>query len=495
MSRTNDNLKGISIKKNFVMNSILQMSSFLFPLISYPYVARILKPTGNGKVSFAISLISYFSIFAQLGIPTYGIRACSKVRDNKIELTRTAHELLFINLFMSVFTYICFALSLLFIPKLKQERLLYIIVSSTILLNSLGMEWLFKGLEQYAYITIRSLVFKFIALIAMFIFIHNENDYVIYGLLSILAASASNILNFFHAHRFIEMKYVHQYNPSKHIKQVMIFFAMACATTIYTNLDTVMLGFMTSDTDVGYYNSAVKIKNVLISLVASLGAVLLPRNSYYVEHKMWNEFKRVSQKALEFVFVVAMPLFVYFIFFAAPSIKLLSGIEYDGAIIPMKIIMPTLLFIGVSNILGLQILVPLGKEKIVLYSEIAGAVVDLVLNLFLIPIFKSSGAAIGTLVAEFVVLIVQFFAINLDMKIAFKKINYLLISFGIILGTVCSIWLLYSPLNNFLMLATSCVLFFGVYFITLLIGKEPLVCSTFEQLLSLVRKQTNNKIS
>lgn len=167
-----------SVKKNFMMNIILTMSSFIFPLITFPYVSRILLPVGTGKVSFAVSLISYFNMFAQLGIPTYGICECAKVRDNRMELSRTAHELLLINASMSIISYVFFALAVLFIPKLREEYLLYIIVSFTIFFNAIGMEWLYKALEQYSYITIRSVLFKFIALVFMFMLIHEPGDYI-----------------------------------------------------------------------------------------------------------------------------------------------------------------------------------------------------------------------------------------------------------------------------------------------------------------------------
>ena len=189
-------MKQKSLKLNVIMNMILTMSSFIFPLITFPYVSRILLPEGTGKVSFATSLISYFSMFAQLGIPMYGIRACAKVRDNRQELTRTAQELLIINLIMSVISYVVLFIAIAFVPRLQSEKTLYVIVSFTIILTSIGMEWLYKALEQYTYITIRSVIFKFIALIAMFLLIHKKSDYVIYGGISILAASASNIFNF-----------------------------------------------------------------------------------------------------------------------------------------------------------------------------------------------------------------------------------------------------------------------------------------------------------
>ena len=187
-----------SLKLNFIMNAILTMSQFIFPLITFPYVSRILLPEGTGKVSFATSVISYFAMFAQLGIPTYGIRACAKVRDNKEMLSRTVHELLFINLVMSFFAYGVFGICLLTVPKLRMEKTLFLIMSTTIFFNVIGVEWLYKGLEQYTYITVRSIIFKFIAIVAMFLMVHEQSDYVIYGGISILGSSASNIFNFFH---------------------------------------------------------------------------------------------------------------------------------------------------------------------------------------------------------------------------------------------------------------------------------------------------------
>ena len=162
-------MKGKSLKLNFVMNAILTMSSIIFPLITFRYVSNILLPDGTGKVSFAISLITYFNMFAQLGIPIYGIRICAMVRDNKEELTRTAHELLVLNFIVGAVSYFVLLLAILFVPKLQEDRALYIIVSSTIFLSAIGMEWLYKALEQYTYIAIRSIIFKLIAMVGMFL--------------------------------------------------------------------------------------------------------------------------------------------------------------------------------------------------------------------------------------------------------------------------------------------------------------------------------------
>ncbi len=486
-------MKQKSIKLNFIMNAILSVSGFIFPLISFPYVSRILLPEGTGRVNFATSLISYFCMLAMLGVPTYGIRACAQVRDDKIKLSRTAHELLFINLIMSLVSYAILAGALLFVPRLFEDRLLYIIVSATILFTAIGMEWLFRALEQYSYITIRSLIFKAIAVIAMFLLIHEQKDYVIYGGISIFAASASNILNFFHARKYIFMHPVGEYHISRHFKPVLVFFAMACATTIYTNLDNVMLGFMTSNTEVGFYTAAVKIKVVLVAVVTSLGNVLLPRVSYYIQKGMMEEFGRVCRKALNFVFLFATPLTLYFILFAKNGIYLLSGTAFDGAIMPMQIIMPTVLLIGFTGIMGIQVLVPLGKEKYVLYSEIAGAVVDLILNWFLIPVLGASGAAIGTLVAEFVVFCFQFYVLRKDLLETFKSFKYLKILIGLAGACAASVWVLFMNFNNIIALLISAVLFFLVYYLLMLVQKEELVKEITDQLIGKLKRVSGKK--
>ena len=476
-----------SLKLNFIMNAALTMSAFLFPLISFPYVSRILLPEGTGKVSFATALINYFLMFAQLGIPTYGVRACAKVRDDRRKLTKTAQELLIINLVMTAISYAALFGALIFVPRLRQERALYLVVSVSILFSSIGMEWLYKALEQYAYITVRSLIFKLIALGGMFLLVRTKEDYILYGGITIFAASASGVLNFIHARRYIDMRPVGGFEFKPHLKAVAVFFAMSCATTIYTNLDTVMLGFMASDETVGYYSAAVRIKNILVSIVTSLGTVLLPRAAYYVEHKKMDEFHTISRKALNFVLVAAVPMMLYFMLFARDGIFLLSGDRYAGAIHPMRLAMPTLVFIGLSNILGIQIMVPMGKELWVLGSICVGAVVDVVANLLLIPPFGAAGAAMANMLAEGAVTLVQFILLWSQVKSSLAKIQYwkLVPALGAAVGA--SIWVAGLGLGSFVSLALSGVLFFAAYGLTLLLLRERLVMEVFGQMLRKVK--------
>ena len=170
--------KARSIKKNALMNAVLTASGLLFPLITFPYVSRVIQPVGTGKVSFAASVVSYFLMFSELGIPIYGIRECARLRDDRKALGKTVQELFFINLIMCMFSCMAFIFSLFLVPKFAQDKPLFLIAGTALILNCMGMEWMYKGLEDYSYITIRSIVFKFIALILMFVTVRNLRAYL-----------------------------------------------------------------------------------------------------------------------------------------------------------------------------------------------------------------------------------------------------------------------------------------------------------------------------
>jgi len=479
-----------SLKLNFIFNSILTASGIIFPLITFPYVARVLGPMGTGKVAFATSVVYYFNLIAQLGIPTYGIRACAKVRENKQELSKTVQEIMIINAIMSSIAYICFFSSIFLVPKLYENKNLIMIVGLSILFNSIGVEWLYKAIEKYSYITIRSIVFKFIAILAMFVLVRNQSDYIMYGFITIFAGVGSNVFNFINMRKYANFKLTGSYNLKKHLKPVGIFFAMSVASTIYTQLGIVMLGFMKTDSDVGYYTAAVKIKAILISFVTSLGTVLLPRASYYVEHGLMDDFKRMTKKAINFVFILASSVSIYFILFAKEGIYFLSGISYTDSIVPMQIIMPVVFIVGMTNILGIQMLVPLGKEKYVLYSQIVGAAVNLIINFALIPNYASTGAAIGALAAEISVLIVQMWVLRKMVADIIKQIHWGQITFSLIVAAIAGYLVKFLDIrSNFLMLSISASVFYLVFIILLNLFKEQLVLEIERQIFGkIIRK-------
>nr|WP_298060204.1 flippase [uncultured Blautia sp.] len=488
-------MKTHSIKFNFIMNAILTVSSIIFPLITAPYIFRTLGPVGSGRVDSAAAIITYFMMFASLGIPTYGIRTCAKVRDDKEKLSQTVQELMIINGVSMLLPFTVFLIMLAVVPEFTQERTLLLINSISMVLNVVGVTWFYNAIEQYAYITTCSIVFKIISILMMFLWVKNPEDYIKYGAITVFAGSASYLLNFWNLRKYVSFRKIGRYNFKQHMKPIMVFFATTAAISVYTNLDIVMIRFMKGNAEVGYYTAAIKVKTLLVSLITSLGTVLLPRLSYYIEKGEQEAFHRMVVKAFNFVLLVGLSVTMYFIFMAKESILLLAGEQFAASILPMQILMPAVLFIGLSNITGIQILTPQGEEKKVVYSIVFGAVLDFILNLVLIGKHGASGAAFATLMAELVVLVVQCVYLRKMLGNLVKKIS---IRENVLAAVMASggLFLVRQVLTNgtstvwvFVNLVITAVVFFGVYGMMLLVQKEKFAMEMVEMGLRLLRRK------
>lgn len=387
----------------------------LFPILSFPYASRILHPEYVGRVSFAESIVAYFLLFSQMGMPTYGTREIAKVRSDRNKLIKLTSQLFLINFSMAICSYLVLILASFLVPRLHEDQWLYLVMGLALFMNAMGMEWLYKGLEEYGVLAKRSFGLKLLSLLSIFLLIHKQEDYLVYGFFYMLAAYGVGILNFRAAYRDLLRGHLHfdkiksdiKEAFHRHLSHIAIFFAMTCATTIYTHLDTVMVGAMSGNTELGYYNAAVKIKTLLVAITTSLGIVLVPRITNCIMERKVEALSRYIR--ITFLFTASFSLLSlgFFECFATQSILLLSGQEFMPAVPAMKVIMLTVPLIGFSSLTGLEILVPFHKEKIVLYSEVFGAVIDFVINLWLIPIYGSVGAAVGTVIAELGVLAFQ----------------------------------------------------------------------------------------
>lgn len=458
------------------MNAILTVAGIIFPLITFPYISRVLLVEGRGKVAFATSVVTHFTMFASLGIPTYGVRACAIVRDNKEKLSKTVQELLIISGGTTLLTYIVFGISLFVIPEFAQERTLLLIVGLGIGLNTIGVQWLYNALEQYSYITTCSILFKVIGMILMFLLVKESSDYQIYGGVYVIASFGSYVLNFICLRKFVTFQKTGTYQFKQHLKHIMVFFAMSAGASIYLNLDVVMLRFLQSNEAVGYYNAGIKVKTVLVTCVTSLGTVLLPRLSYYIETADKKAFQLMVGKAFRFVFVAASAVTVYFSIFARESILLLSGEAFLPAVGPMMILMPTVLLIGLSNVTGIQILTPNGREREVMYSIWGGAILDFVLNLIVIPKFSANGAALSTLLAEGMVLLLQCWFLRDVLWSYIRQVQCWKIVIALAVASVMTIPVkIWIDSGVFVTLLVSAIVFFGGYAVVLLLLKEPFV--------------------
>lgn len=469
------------------MNVILKMSSFIFPLITFPYVSRVLGAVGNGKVSFATSVIYYFSMIATLGIPTYGVKICAQYREDKEKLSKTVKELLIIESLAMIVSYIIFFIALYFVPRLREEKTLMLINSATILLTVFGVEWFYQAIEQYDYITFRNLVFKIISISLMFLLVHETEDYVLYGAINVLGTVGSNILNILRLRKLVDFKTKCTIQLSQHIRPVFMLFMLSAASMVYTSLDTTMLGFMKDDAAVGYYNAAVKLKNILVSLVTSLGTVLLPRLSNSLANKDMIAFNRLIKKSFNFVLLMSIPLTIYCIIEASDCINFLAGSGYQQAILPMQLISIAIIFIGLSNIIGIQILIPCGKENLTVLSTVVGAIVNIILNSILIPLYSAAGAALATTIAELSVLLVQVYFIrsHLHSMLQIQNIFKIFIS-----GIVATLILLTNNYfihidSTFLSIIETGFLFFITYGVILIITREQI---TQEAINNIIKK-------
>ena len=472
-----------SLRHNATMNALLSIMQIIFPLITFPYVSRVLGVEVNGRISFASSVVSYFTLFATLGMTTYGIKACARARDDKIELSKTVHELLILSTITTSIVFVALLISIVLVPEFRTETVLILINSLTLILNVAGMNWLYSGIEHYDYITIRSIFFKFIALVFMFAFVHNPNDIYIYAGITVFATVGPNIFNIIHSRKYITYRWIGHYNLKQHLAPVFALFVTMLAVNIYTNLDTVMLGFMQNDYQVGIYHASVRIKSVITTLVTSLGAVLLPRLSNYLKDNRQEDFIRILKKSFSFTCMAAFPIVVYFFMFAKESILLLSGEAYLDSVTPMQILIPLVAVTGFSNILGMQILVPTNREKFFSIAVTCGAVTDLILNFFLIPQYAAVGAAIATLIAELVQCGVQTYFARHEVKKFFdmKVIIQVLVSCIIAAGITALIHY-FLTLNVFMVLLVTGIVFFAVYAVLLWLFKFDFFVETIEQI-------------
>ena len=467
--KDDENIKVKSIKFNFIMNIILKLSSIIFPLITLPYVTRVLGTVGNGKVAFAVSVISYFSMFAQLGIPTYGIRICAKYRDDKDKLTKTVQEILVINTVSAIITYAVFAGCMLFIPKFQEEPVLLVINSLTIILNVLAMEWFYQSIEQYDYITVRNIFFKLLSLIALFLFIKNKEDYILYGALSVIASSGSSLLNAIHARKYLLRKKYKNYNFKQHLKPIINFFLLSVL-----------------------YNIATKIKTVLATMVSALGPVLLPRISYYIEKNNMKNVQELINKSVHVVIIASISVTIYFIVMATQTIDVLGGEEYYAAISCMQIIMLTIIPLGIGNVASMQILAPFNKEVKTMYSTVVGAIVNLVVNALLIGRLGAAGAAIGTVLAETAVTIIQvYYSWNIIGK-AIRNVPYKTILLSTIVATVILIALKnILQTSSLVTLIITALVYYFIYAFILLLGKDKVVLEFMQMLTNKITSRFN----
>lgn len=418
--------KNVYMKNSIIQNALFYFAktffNLLYPIFTFAYASRVLGVEGVGRVSFAKNFMMYFVMIAMLGMNYYGVREAAKIREDREKLEEFVGEVLLINLFSSILAYMLLAICMLLLPKLQDYTVLLLINSISIVLSGMGMEWLYQALEKYRYIALRSMLFQIVTLCFMPILVKDAEDINLYALLGVFATSGFYVFNFFHARKYVHFFKCKIGSIKKHIKPIMLLFAMAVSIELYTVLDSTMLGFFKGDVSVGYYTAAIKINKMVNTLITSLGVVMIPRLSYYLEKKEKEKAHGLMMNVYQTVFLLSIPAAVGLFVLSEDILYLFSGKEFIAAAHTMRMLTPIVIVIPFSIITNLQIFVPLQREKKILRSTCTGAVINVICNTILIPWFAEDGAAIATVLAESGVSIVCLFNIKeiVEIKNLFK---------------------------------------------------------------------------
>lgn len=475
-----------SVKVNYILNLINTGTQMLFPLITFPYVCRVIEADGIGQINFFQSIISYISLFTCLGIPMYAIREIARDRSDVVQMNRTAMEILLLHSMLTLVGYAMVAILCLTVPQLQVNTPLFLILSLTIFFTAIGCEWFYQGIEDFKYITIRGLIIKTVSVVLLFIFVKSKTDLLYYGCYTVFGVLGGNIFNFFRLRKYIHRENIifSELHIKRHIKPVLKVFSFSVVTSIYLQLNTVLLGFLKNALAVGYFAAATKVMQMLLTMSACLGSVMMPRASHLIAENKEDEFNRLIQKSYDFTLAIALPMTIGLIFCAPSLITALCGVKFEHSILPSQIIAPIILMVAISNVFGIQVLFPKGKINIVTLCCGIGAVADLILNLCLIPFFSYIGTSIAYLGAEVATTVSMYFIGRRYIPIIYFKKSHLTYALGCIVMAFAlyGLSLLQLPTLTILLLQGCC----GVlaYFIILCICKDEMLV----QILSKIKR-------
>lgn len=389
----------------------------LFPLVTFAYVSRILGPEGYGKIQFIMVFTQYFVLVAALGIPIFGVREIAKARNNELQLSKIFSELLFIGFFTSLFV-LAIYLGVIFSFNWFQDDLnLYLLGGLLVFAGFSSIDWFYNGVEQFRFLSIRSITIKALALLALFIFVHSKQDLVYYFLIVIFSTVGNNIWNLLKIRKLIFFRFA-KLDFKRHIPVLLTLFGTTISISIYTVMDTLLLGFLADDISVGFYTAAVKINKMTIPLVIALGTVLIPKIAQSIANNDRNLLQYLTDKSFSFICLIGIPVSFGLFVFAPEFMLALSGQEFSNATLTMQITAPLAILIGLGHLFGFQLLIPAGIEKKYLIATVAGMVISIALNLILIPALKDKGTAIATVSGEIIVTFISFYFVNKKLKLS-----------------------------------------------------------------------------
>lgn len=393
-----------SLAKNYMFNIIKTVMGMIFPLITFPYATRVLGVESLGKINYATSIVNYFLLFSMLGLQTYAIREGAGYREDRQKFSKFATEMFIINSMLTIVAYIAFAFSLVMVPQFEEYRVLLAISSTTIVFNTLGFNWVYNVFEEYEYITVRAILFQIVSLCALLMWVKNSDDYYIYAIITVFASAGSNVCNLIRIRRYLHLFPGGKYELKKHMRPIVTIFGMSIAGTIYQDSDITIIGFLKGDVAVGLYSAAVKIMYVITSMVSSLGTVILPRMSFYMKSGMRQEYDKLSEKSIDFILMLTIPISVGVFLLSREMLLLVCGKEFADAADALRLLTINIILSPLNGVVVNQLFITMGREITSLKVMMVSCIFNIVGNLIFIPWAGYEAAAVTTVLSEMIVL-------------------------------------------------------------------------------------------
>lgn len=481
-----------SLSKNTIYYLIYNILNVIFPFVTGIYVARVLLQTDIGQIESAKNLAQYFVIFSFLGLPTYGLREISKLRNNKEELSKVYSELMTLNtISTAVFSMLYFVL-ILCVPYYRENLTLYSIAGISIVLNFLNNTWLFDGLEEFKYTSIRNIIFKVFCFCLLLILVRSQEDYIWYLIITVIGTAGNYILNIIHSGKFAKFSF-HGLNIKRHLKPVFCLVLVNLAIEIYSMVDITMLNIMSGDSNVAIYSYGMKIYKILIQIVNTFTMVLVPRISLYYSEGKTEEFNALITKTLKIILLIAIPMIVGIFFVSDYLIVAIYGEQYLQSAQVLKILSLILTISPVGYLLGSRMLLVTGHENKMIIAVASGAITNVIGNLILIHFYNEIGAAIASVIGEIVVMVIYLILGHKYFKLG--KLYDTLIKEGVaIILMICLLIVVsFLPCSKLIITIVQIIGSVLIYFGTLIICKEQIIYAYLDKIKKrFTRRGTNN---
>lgn len=351
-----------SIKKNAFLSMIQSFVSMAFPLITFPYAARVLGVSGIGRYNFSYTFVNYFALIASLGINTYAVREGARLREDKKKLEEFASEVFSINVVSTILAYILLIVLTATVTKFRGYASVIMILSGKIICDTLGRNWLYALYEDYAFITIRSIISQIFSLVLLFLLVKGPGDIELYAFVSVSSTIISGILNLIFSCKYCGLQFSWKLEK-KHIVPILLIFSTTVSIIIYSNTDITILGFFGTDKHIGLYSSSVKVYNIIKQIIAASLTVSIPRFSYYLGNKMFAEYNHLYNKITNTLLTLVIPAIAGLMFLSQEIIVLACGEEFIEAWKSLSILSVSMFFNLMTYLLGYCVLIPHRKEK------------------------------------------------------------------------------------------------------------------------------------